>query len=43
MCKNNDCNITPSYNIAGKKTALYCSTHKLEGMVNPFRTKSMGN
>jgi len=34
MCKENGCNIRPIYNNEGETKALYCSTHKKEGMVN---------
>jgi hypothetical protein len=34
MCKYSDCKTRPHYNIAGEKTALYCSLHKKEEMIN---------
>ena len=34
MCKENNCNVIPNFNVKFCKTALYCSTHKKEGMVN---------
>ena len=33
MCKEKDCKIRPNYNIEGEK-ALYCLTHKKDGMVD---------
>jgi hypothetical protein len=33
-CIEPGCKILPVFNIEGEKTALYCSTHKKEGMVN---------
>jgi len=33
MCKEKDCKIRPNFNIEGEK-AIYCSTHKTEGMVD---------
>ena len=34
MCIHPNCKTRPAFNIDGEKTALYCSIHKLEGMVN---------
>ena len=34
MCKENGCKIIPSFNNEGEKKALYCATHKKEGMVD---------
>ena len=34
MCIHEGCSTIPIYNIDGEKKALYCSTHKKEGMVN---------
>ena len=34
MCKENGCKIRPSFNNEGEKKALYCATHKKEGMVD---------
>jgi hypothetical protein len=34
MCNETDCNIQPTFNKEGEKKALYCSAHKMEGMVN---------
>jgi len=34
MCIYPDCKIRPHYNTAGVTKALYCSNHKLEGMVD---------
>ena len=33
-CIHEGCNMHPCYNVEGKKKALYCSKHKLEGMMN---------
>jgi hypothetical protein len=33
-CLSEGCKIRPTYNVEGEKTALYCSTHKKEGMVD---------
>lgn len=33
-CNFNDCNKCPTYNYKGEKIRLYCSSHKLEGMVD---------
>jgi hypothetical protein len=33
-CNFNDCNKCPNYNYKGEKIRLYCSSHKLEGMVD---------
>jgi hypothetical protein len=34
MCIHPDCKVIPTYNIQGHTKPLYCSAHKLEGMVN---------
>ena len=34
MCKEQWCKITPNFNVKGQTKALYCFTHKKEGMVN---------
>ena len=34
MCKEKDCEKRPNFNFEGEKTALYCATHKKEGMIN---------
>jgi len=34
MCNETDCNIQPTFNKEGEKKALYCSAHKMEGMVD---------
>ena len=34
MCIYPNCKTNPAFNLEGEKTALYCSIHKLEGMVN---------
>jgi hypothetical protein len=34
ICKDADCKKQASYNVEGKKSGLYCSNHKLEGMMN---------
>ena len=34
MCRYPNCKITPNYNIEGETKALYCSTHKEDGMVD---------
>ena len=34
MCKEKECKIRPNYNKEGESTALYCSSHKLDKMVN---------
>ena len=34
MCIFPNCKITPNYNIEGETKALYCSTHKEDGMVD---------
>ncbi len=34
MCKENDCNVTPTFNVEGETKALYCAKHKKDGMVN---------
>ena len=34
MCIIKGCKVRPAYNKEGEKTALFCSSHKLEGMVN---------
>jgi len=34
MCKEQGCKIRPVFNVEGKTKALYCSQHKLEGMVD---------
>ena len=34
MCIYPNCKINPNFNTDGEKTALYCSIHKLEGMVD---------
>jgi hypothetical protein len=34
MCIHEGCKIRPNYNVEGETKALYCSQHKLEGMVD---------
>ena len=34
MCIHEGCNKQPAFNIEGKKNGLYCSAHKLEGMID---------
>jgi hypothetical protein len=34
MCIHEGCKTRPTYNVEGETKALYCSRHKLEGMVN---------
>jgi hypothetical protein len=34
MCKENDCNKRPTFNIKGESRPLYCSSHKKENMVD---------
>jgi hypothetical protein len=34
ICKDADCKKQAIYNVEGKKSGLYCSNHKLEGMVD---------
>jgi len=34
MCRKSGCKTRPHFNIEGQTIALYCSPHKLEGMVN---------
>ena len=34
MCVNEGCKTRPNFNKEGQQKALYCSVHKLEGMVN---------
>ncbi len=34
MCKNKGCKTIPTFNVEGNSTSLYCSKHKLEGMVD---------
>ena len=34
MCKEKGCKIRPTFNTEGETKALYCSTHKKDGMVN---------
>ena len=34
MCRKSGCKTRPHFNIEGQTTALYCSPHKLKGMVN---------
>jgi hypothetical protein len=34
MCKENGCKKRPAFNEEGSQKALYCSTHKKEGMIN---------
>jgi hypothetical protein len=34
MCKIEGCKTQPNYNVEGETKALYCSVHKLEGMVD---------
>jgi hypothetical protein len=33
-CIHDGCTTRPAFNLQGEKTALYCATHKKEGMVN---------
>ena len=33
-CKSEGCKTSPIYNVEGETKALYCSTHRLDGMVN---------
>ena len=34
MCKEKNCKTRPTFNEEGETTALYCSAHKKEGMVD---------
>ena len=34
MCKSEGCKTIPTYNVEGETKALYCSAHKLKGMVD---------
>jgi len=34
MCIHPDCNVIPIYNTEGKTKRLYCSAHKLDGMID---------
>ena len=34
MCIHPNCKTIPNYNVEGEIKALYCATHKLDGMVN---------
>ena len=34
ICKDPNCKVRASFNVEGEKKQLYCSKHKLEGMVN---------
>ena len=34
MCKSEGCKTIPTYNVEGETKALYCSTHRLDGMVD---------
>ena len=34
MCKDKDCKTRPKFNNPGEKKGLYCSTHKLNGMID---------
>ena len=34
MCKEKDCNKQPTFNMEGATKPLYCSAHKMEGMVD---------
>ena len=34
MCKENNCKKQPIYNVEGETKGVYCSTHKLDGMVD---------
>ena len=34
MCIYPNCKVQPGYNMEGEKKGLYCSSHKLDGMVN---------
>ena len=34
MCIHPHCKVRPIYNMEGESRALYCSAHKLDGMVN---------
>jgi hypothetical protein len=33
-CIAEDCKVYASYNVPGETTAIYCATHKLDGMIN---------
>ena len=33
-CKFKDCKTIPNYNIKGESKGIYCSLHKLDGMVD---------
>ena len=39
MCKENNCKKQPIYNVEGETKGVYCSTHKLDGMVDIINKK----
>ena len=39
LCKENNCKIRPNFNIEGETKGLYCSQHKLEGMIDVLSKK----
>jgi hypothetical protein len=41
MCKEKECKTQPSFNIEGETKALYCSTHKKDGMVNVINKRCL--
>jgi hypothetical protein len=41
MCKYSDCKIHPIFNFTGEKPPLFCSLHKLEGMVDVKHKKCL--
>ena len=43
ICVFEGCKVRPAYNIEGEPTALYCATHKLDGMINIKNNKCKAN
>jgi hypothetical protein len=43
MCIHEGCKIQPTYNFKEKTKALYCSAHKLEGMIDVVSPKCKSN
>ena len=41
-CNHHDCKTRPVYNYEGETKAMYCATHKLDGMIN-VKDKSCNN
>jgi hypothetical protein len=38
-CAFENCNISPCFNFPDKNGAIYCKTHKLEGMIDTIHPK----